>query len=120
MVEFIGDLLDRPLEHAKVEHHPAHGAGRGAGAVLAELAGSVQVGLAGCRGAVSAEVRVGAGVGPRGHGGVVLLQTVHLDGGHDAPAVPVQVLALAVVVGEEVRTVEVRLCLESVHGASLW
>ena len=47
-----------------------------------------------------------------------VLQLLDLDRGDDAPTVAVEVLALAVVVGEEVGTVEVGLGLQSVHVTS--
>ena len=91
MVELVGHLGDRALEHAKVHDHVAHRARGRARAVVSQLACAV----------------------------VRPLEPFHLDRGHDAPAMAVEVLALAVVVREEVGAVEVRLGLKSVHGASL-
>ena len=47
--------------------------------------------------------------------GALLLQVLHLQIGHHAPAVPVQVLALPVVIGQKMRGIERALRLQSVH-----
>lgn len=47
--------------------------------------------------------------------GTLRLQVLHLQVCHHAPAVPVQVLALPVVIGQKMRGIERALRLQSVH-----
>ncbi len=88
MVELVCHLAHDALEGAEVHHHVTLGAVRPTGPVIAETAR-----------------------------GVLALQLLGFDGGHDAPTVAVEVLAFAVVVGEEVGRVKVCFCLESVHAS---
>lgn len=89
VVKLVGDFGDDAFEHAKVNDHVAHGA----------------------------VVRDGAVISQGAFAGRAILQILNLDGRYDTPAVAVEVLALAVIVGKEVGAVEVRLGLKTVHAS---